>query len=200
MFGASHLKELPFEALVGLLEEHEEDSPCRATEDHPQVLFGALSFKEMKKDVDGRSVPKVVAQYSERPHEGPTVGMQLGGGHVDLRQQCPLEVSEWEAEFDPFKNGEVKEEDRLSFVGPVINAHGFALRTRTNRDVRITLPPKHSSLAVGLPLPVLPHVLARVECGGFSEEFSGSPRVQGLVVYVGRRFGGGFCSSHLEES
>jgi len=47
---------------------------------------------------------------------------------------------------------------------------------------------------------MLPHVLARVESGGFVEEFSRGPRVQGLVFYVGRRVEGGFCSSHLEES
>ena len=39
----------------------------------------------MKEDVDEGRVPKVVAQYSERPHEGLVVGMQVGGGHVDLR-------------------------------------------------------------------------------------------------------------------
>ena len=63
----------------------EEDSPCHATKAHLEVLPGALGFKEMKEDVHGRRVPKVVAQYSERPHEGPAVGMQLGGGHIDLR-------------------------------------------------------------------------------------------------------------------
>jgi len=58
--------------------------------------------------------------------------MQLGEGHVDLRQQRPLEASEWETRFDPFKNSGVKEEEELSFVGLVISAHGFALRARTN--------------------------------------------------------------------
>jgi len=61
VLGAAHLKELPFEALIGLLEEREEDSPCHATKAHPEVFPGALSFKEMKEDVDGRGVSKVVA-------------------------------------------------------------------------------------------------------------------------------------------
>ena len=85
MLGAAHPKELPFEALVGLLEEHEENSPYHATKAHPKVLPGALIFKEVREDVDRRGVPKVVAQNSEGPHEGPAVGMQLGGGHIDLR-------------------------------------------------------------------------------------------------------------------
>jgi len=91
--GATHPKELPFEALIGLLEEREEDSPRHATEAHLEVLPRALSFKEMEEDVDRRRVPKMVAQYRDGPHEGPTVGLQLGGGHVDLRQQRPFETS-----------------------------------------------------------------------------------------------------------
>ena len=86
MGGATHHKELPFEALIGLLEECEEDFPCHATKTQPEVLPKAFGFKEMKEDVDARRVPKVVAQYREHPHEGPAVGMQLGGSHVDLRQ------------------------------------------------------------------------------------------------------------------
>jgi len=41
------------------------------------------------------------AQDGERPHEYPTVGVQLGRGHVDFGQERPLEPSEWQAEFDP---------------------------------------------------------------------------------------------------
>jgi len=52
VLSATHPKELPFEALVRLLEEREENSPCHATEAHPEVLPGALGFKEMEEDVD----------------------------------------------------------------------------------------------------------------------------------------------------
>ena len=34
---------------------------------------------------------KVVAQNVEGPYEGPAVGMQLGRGHVDLREQHAFE-------------------------------------------------------------------------------------------------------------
>jgi len=47
---------------------------------------------------------------------------------------------------------------------------------------------------------MFPHVLAGGEHGGLDEEFIRSPRVQGFVVNIGRRVGGGFGSSHLEES
>jgi len=46
---------------------------------------------------------------------------------------------------------------------------------------------------------MLPHVLAGGECGGLGEEFRGGPGVEGFVVNVGRRVGGGFCSGHLKE-
>ena len=61
MFGATHPKELPFEALIGLLEECQEDSPRHATEAHLEVLLGALSLEEVEEDIDGGRVPKVVA-------------------------------------------------------------------------------------------------------------------------------------------
>jgi len=43
----------------------------------------------------------MVAQDCERPHEGPTDGVQLGMGHVYL------EPCERQTEFDPLKDGGV---------------------------------------------------------------------------------------------
>jgi len=101
--------------------------------------------------------------------------------------------------LNPFKNGGVKEEERPSFVNVIIRAYGFTLCAWTNRNVGITLSPKHSSLAVRLFVPVLPHVLAGGKNGGLDKEFNGSPRVECFVIYVGRRVGSGFCSSHFKE-
>jgi len=47
---------------------------------------------------------------------------------------------------------------------------------------------------------MLPHVLDGSKPGGLGEEVSRSPRVEGFVIDVGRRVGGGFGSGHLEES
>jgi len=47
---------------------------------------------------------------------------------------------------------------------------------------------------------MLPHVLAGGKRGGLGEEVNRSPWVEGFVVNVGRRVGGGFGSGHLEES
>ena len=51
MVGATHSEELPFEALIRLLEQREENSPCHAIETHPEILPQTLGFEEMEKDV-----------------------------------------------------------------------------------------------------------------------------------------------------
>jgi len=93
--GATHPKELSFEAFIGLLEECEEDSPRHSTETHPKVLPGTLSLKELEEDINGGRVPKTVTQDGEHPHERPTVRVQLGRGNVNLCQESPLEAREW---------------------------------------------------------------------------------------------------------
>jgi len=52
MLSATHPKELPFETLVRLLEEHEENCPCHTTETHPEILPRALGLEEVEEDVD----------------------------------------------------------------------------------------------------------------------------------------------------
>jgi len=126
--------------------------------------------------------------------------MQLGRGHVNLGQQCPLKAREWETKLDLFKNGGVEEEERLSLVGAIVRAYGFALCVGTNRDIRVALSPKYPSLAIRLIVPMLRHVHTGGKCRSLGEELGRGPRIQGLVVYVGRRVGSGLCSSHLEES
>ena len=184
MVGSAHPKELPFEALIGLLEECEEDSPRHSTETHPEVLPGTLSLEEVEEDIDGRRVPKVITQDGECPHEGPAVGMQLGRGHVNLCQEGPLEACEWQVELNPFENGGVEEEEGLSVVDMIVSTYEFALCTGTNRDKCVALSPKDTPYAVRLFVLMLPYILV----GGLGEEFNG-----GFVIYVGRRVGSVFC-------
>ena len=53
MLSATHPKELPFEALVRLLEERKENSPCHTTKAHPKILPGALGLEEVEEHIDG---------------------------------------------------------------------------------------------------------------------------------------------------
>jgi len=69
---------------------------------------------------------KVVAEDGK----GPTIGMQLGRGHIDLNQKCALEPREWKAKLEPFKGGRVHEEKGVFGVRAVIDAHGFTFPTR----------------------------------------------------------------------
>jgi len=61
------------------------------------------------------------------------------------------------------------------------------------------LPPKDTTFVVRLTIHVGFYTFAGGEARGLSEEVLGGPGVQGFVIYVGRRIGSGFCSSHLKE-
>jgi len=141
----------------------------------------------------------MIAQDGEYPHEGPAVGMQLGRGHVNLRQQCPLEARKWERKPNSFKNGGVEEQERLSSIDTIVRPYEFAICVKMNRNIGVALSPKDTPNAVRLFVPILPHILAGSKSGGLGEEFSGSPRVEGSVIYVGRTIISGFCSSHFKE-
>jgi len=64
----------------------------------------------MEENVHRRRMPKVVTQNGEDPYEGRAFEVQLGRGHVDLRQKRPLEGRKRQAEFDTLEDGGVKEE------------------------------------------------------------------------------------------
>jgi len=49
----------------------------------------------------------MVAQNGKSPHEGPSIGVQLGRGHVYFSLKRPLEPRERQAEFDPLEDGGV---------------------------------------------------------------------------------------------
>jgi len=53
-----HLKELPFEALLRLLEEGYEDSPRHPVEAYPKLLPWAIGFKEVEEDVTEGVCPR----------------------------------------------------------------------------------------------------------------------------------------------
>jgi len=61
----------------------------------------------VKEDVHGGRVSKMVAHDREGPYEGPAVRVQLGRGHIDFSQECPLKTRERQTEFDPFEDGDI---------------------------------------------------------------------------------------------
>jgi len=71
------------------------------------------------------------AENGEGPNKGLAVGMQLGGGHVELCKQLPFEAVERESLPDAFEHRLIEEEEeRLPIVGAVIDTYRFANYTR----------------------------------------------------------------------
>jgi len=60
--GATHSEELPFEALIRLLEQREENSPCHTIETHPEVIPWTFSLEKVEEDIHRGRMPKVVTQ------------------------------------------------------------------------------------------------------------------------------------------
>jgi len=72
MNAATYLQELLLKALVRLLKESQENTPCHPIEAHPQFLSGILSLKEVEEEVHRGWMAKIVA----KDREGyPAVGM-----------------------------------------------------------------------------------------------------------------------------
>jgi len=59
---ATHPEELPFEALIRLLKQGEENSPCHPIEAYPKLFPWTLGLEKMEEDVYRRGVPKMVAE------------------------------------------------------------------------------------------------------------------------------------------
>jgi len=61
VFAATNLEELPFEALVRLLEEGQQYSSSDPIEAHSRLLTWAFGFKEVQEHVHRRRMAKVGA-------------------------------------------------------------------------------------------------------------------------------------------
>ena len=58
-----------------------------------------LGFKKKQENIHRRWQPQVVAHDLERPHKRPAIGMELGGGDVELGEKLPLETSKGKLEL-----------------------------------------------------------------------------------------------------
>ena len=65
----------------------------------------------------------MVAHDLERPHERPAVGMELGGGDVELGKKLPLKASEGKPEFHLLEQGCVNEAEGSTVVRLVVGAN-----------------------------------------------------------------------------
>ena len=65
----------------------------------------------------------MVAHNLERPHERPAVGMELGGGDVELGKKLPLKPCKGKPEFHLLEQGCVNEAEGPAVVRLVISTN-----------------------------------------------------------------------------
>jgi len=174
MLVAAYLKELPFEALIRLLEEGQENSPYHPIEAHPQLLPKVLRLEEVEEDVHKWRMAKVVTKDGEGLYKGPVVGVQLGRGHVDLSYESMLGSRERKAKFEPLKGGGIHEEEGFFGGRAVVDTHGFTLLTGQNLHINIMLAPEDVELLVRLAFLVRINVLKGVYLISFGQKVSGT--------------------------
>ena len=96
MLGAAHPKEFSFPVFVGVLEEGEKDPTRDPEEAYPKALPLFIHFEEMQEDIHRGKDAQVPAENLKTPYKCPAVGVELGGGCVNLSEEFPLEGREWE--------------------------------------------------------------------------------------------------------
>ena len=65
----------------------------------------------------------MVAHDLERPHKRPAVGMELGGGDVELGEKLPLKTSKGKPEFHLLEQSCVNEAEGSTVVRLVVGAN-----------------------------------------------------------------------------
>ena len=115
----------------------------------------------------------MAAKNAESPDEGPAVRVQLGWGHVDLREEFPLEAGEGKALSNAFEHRLVEEKEWFPTVRTVINADWLAHCAGANVDIGIMPSPECSTLASRFAIQMIPSVRKGGQGKGFREELVG---------------------------
>ena len=123
---------------------------------------------------------KVVKEYRKGPHEGPTIGMQLGRGHIDLSQESTLEPRERKAKLGPPEDSCVHKKEGSLRACTVVNAHWLTLFARQNLHVYVELPTEYAELLISLALLVRIDVLKCVYLRSFGQKAIGGQRYSDL--------------------
>ena len=73
------------------------------------------------------------------PHERPAVGMELGGGYVELGQELPLKACEGKPKFDLLEHSSVYEAEGGVVAPLIVGADWLTRRTRPHNYFVIVL-------------------------------------------------------------
>jgi len=156
VLGAAHPKEFSFPVFVGVLEEGEKDPTRDPGEAYLEALPLFLHLEEMQEDIHRGKDAQVPAENLKTPYKCPAVGVELGGGGVNLGEEFPVKGREWEAHPDAFKHRLVHEEEGTTLSRSVIHTHRFPRSAGTNGDVRVMCAAESIKvIQVGIPTMIL---------------------------------------------
>ena len=148
-----------------------------------QKLFPCFftSKKCKKTSTEGR----MPAENLKTPYKCPTVGMELGGGYVNLGEEFPLEGREWEAHPDAFEHRLVHEEEGTPLSRSVIHTHRFPRSAGTNGDVLVMSAVESIKvIRVGVPTMIL-QVLKGCHAGALVQKLVGGPCIEDFIIRLG---------------
>jgi len=103
------------------------------------AIAGVLRLEQVQEDVHRGREPQVCAENLISSYERPAVGMELGGGYIELGQELPLKACEGKPEFDLLEHGGVYEAEGGVVAPQIISADWLTRRTRPHNHFVIML-------------------------------------------------------------
>ena len=181
------------------MEAGEEDPARDPGKAYPEAFPLLLHFEEMQENIHGGKDAQVPAENLETPYKRPAVGVELGGGCIDLSEEFPLEGSKWETHSYAFKHCLVHKEEGVPLPRSVVQTDRFPRPTGTDGYVSV-VSAAESIKVVQLGIPTMSfQVLEGSQAGTLVQELVGGPWVEGFVDGLGG-LGGGIrlriCARH----
>ena len=150
-----------------------------------QKLFPCFFTSKKCKDIHRGKDAQVPAEDLKTPYKCPAVGVELGGGGVNLGEEFPLKGREWEAHPDAFEHRLVHKEEGIPLSRPVIHTHRFPRSAGTNGDVHVMSAAESIKvIQVGIPTMIL-QVLKGCQDGALVQKLVGGPCIEGFIIGLG---------------
>ena len=139
----------------------------------------------MQENIHGKKDAQVPAENLKTPYKCLAVGMELGGGCVNLGEEFPLKGREWEAHPNAFEHRLVHEEEGTPLSRSVIHTHRFPRSAGTNGDVRVMSGEESIKvIQVGIPTMIL-QVLKGCQASALVQKLVGGPCIEGFIIGLG---------------
>jgi len=153
----------------------------------------------MQENIHGGKDAQVPAEDLKTPYKYPTVGVELGGGCINLGEEFPLKRGKWETHSYAFKHRLVHKEEGVPLPRSVVQADRFPRPAGTDGYVSVVSAAESVKVVqVGIPTMSF-QVLEGSQVGTLVQELVGGPWVEGFVVGLGGLRGGirlRICARH----